>query len=113
MAHVTQRWSANKEATSMKVRELIAILEELEADADVYIMSQPNYPFEHAVRGVAVREDFTESEDDDDDEEGTTKERGGGDRWTARDSELPANDVFILEGEQLRYGSGEAWRARR
>ena len=29
----------------MKVHELIAILQELDADADVYIMSQPNYPY--------------------------------------------------------------------
>jgi hypothetical protein len=90
----------------MKVHELIAILQELEPDADVYIMSQPNYPFEHAVRGVSVREDFSECE------QGETKEAAG-DRWTARASELPGNDVFILEGEQLRYGSREAWRAHR
>lgn len=95
----------------MKVRELIAILEELEGSADVYIMSQPHYPFEHAVRGVAVREDFSESGDDD--EEGTGDRRWTGDRWTARDSELPPSDVFILEGEQLRYGCREAWSARR
>ena len=92
----------------MKVHELIAILQELDADADVYIMSQPNYPFEHAVRGVSVREDFTECDDDEEEEK-----EAAGDRWTARASELPGNDVFILEGEQLRYGSREAWRARR
>lgn len=55
---------------------------------------------------MSVREDFTEC--DDEEEEATA-----GDRWTARASELPGNDVFILEGEQLRYGSREAWRARR
>jgi hypothetical protein len=96
----------------MKVHELIAILQELDADADVYIMSQPNYPFEHAVRGVSVREDFTEC-DDEEEGEGDEEQGAASDRWTARASELPSNDVFILEGEQLRYGSREAWRARR
>jgi hypothetical protein len=97
----------------MKVHELIAILQELDADADVYIMSQPNYPFEHTVRGVSVREDFTECNDDEDEEPGEAEAAGTGDRWTARAADLPASDVFILEGEQLRYGSREAWRARR
>jgi hypothetical protein len=96
----------------MKVHELIAILQELEPDADVYIMSQPNYPFEHAVRGVAVREDFTECDDEEEEDEGDGSAPAG-DRWSARPGDLPASDVFILEGEQLRYGCRDAWRARR
>jgi hypothetical protein len=100
----------------MKVRELIAVLEDLDPEAAVYIMSQPNYPFEHAVSGVALREDFADCDDEDDEEgEGEEEERPAParDRWTARDTDLPSTDVFILEGEQLRYGSREAWSARR
>jgi len=100
----------------MKVRELIAVLEDLDPEAAVYIMSQPNYPFEHAVSGVALREDFTDC-DDEDEEEAEGEEEGrpapARDRWTSRDADLPPSDVFILEGEQLRYGSREAWSARR
>ena len=60
----------------MKVRELIAVLEDLDPEAAVYIMSQPNYPFEHAVSGVALREDFTDCDDEDEEEaEGEEEER--------------------------------------
>jgi len=75
----------------MKVRALIAVLQEMDPNADVFIMSQPQWPFEYAVAGVAVRGDFAE------DDEAT----------------LPSHDVFILEGSQERYGSKEAWAARR
>ena len=116
MAHVTQRTAAERKVIEMKVRELIAVLEDLDPEAAVYIMSQQNYPFEHAVSGVALREDFTDCDDEDDEEaEGEEEERPAParDRWTARDADLPSTDVFILEGEQLRYGSREAWSARR
>jgi hypothetical protein len=116
MAHVTQREARERKVIEMKVRELIAVLEDLDPEAAVYIMSQPNYPFEHAVSGVTVREDFTEcDEEDDEDQEGDEEVRRGsaGDRWTAHDADLPPTDVFILEGAQLRYGSREAWSARR
>jgi hypothetical protein len=116
MAHVTQRTAPERKVIEMKVRELIAVLEDLDPEAAVYIMSQPNYPFEHAVSGVALREDFTDCDDEDDEEaEDEEEERPtpARDRWTARDTDLPSTDVFILEGEQLRYGSREAWSARR
>jgi hypothetical protein len=94
----------------MKVRELIEILEELDPEASVYLMSQQNWPFEVAIHGVTVREEFTESDDEDDDgrEAPAASEH---DRWSARPESLPRNDVFIVEGSQLRYGSKEAWDA--
>jgi len=81
----------------MKVRELIELLEDQDPDAEVFIMSQENWPFENAVAGVAVREEMIEDDDDLNDE--PRYERG-----------TAANDVFIVEGEQLRYGSKAAWR---
>jgi hypothetical protein len=54
-----------------------------------------------------VREDLAEC--DDDGEKGEPPL----DRWTARESDLPGSDVFILEGSQLRYGNRAAWEARR
>ena len=94
----------------MKVRELIEILEELDPEASVYIMSQQNWPFELAIHGVTVREEFTETDDEDGDAEDAPA-RTEGDRWRARPEALPRNDVFIVEGSQLRYGSKDAWDA--
>jgi len=94
----------------MKVRELIEILEELDPEASVYIMSQQNWPFEVAIHGVTVREEFTETDDEDEDAEDEPT-RTEGDLWSAQPEALPRNDVFIVEGSQLRYGSKEAWDA--
>lgn len=86
----------------MKVSELIEILEDLDPNAEVFIMSQENWPFENAVAGVAVREEMLEDDEDLDDEE---REEPHYEKGTA------ANDVFIVEGQQLRYGSKAAWDA--
>ena len=85
----------------MKVKELIDILEEQDPDAEVLIMSQQNWPFENGVYGVTVR-----SEMDGDDEDGENED--GADTTAARDGRA-TNDVFIVEGSQLRYGSKTAW----
>jgi hypothetical protein len=76
----------------MKVHQLIELLEGADPNADVCLMSQPAWPLEYAVAGIAVREDFAED---------------------GEAADLQPNDVFILEGAQLRYGSEAAWRARR
>jgi len=84
----------------MKVRDLIEMLEDQDPDAEVLIMSQENWPFENAIAGVAIREDFVDH--DEDDEPG---DEGRYEKGTA------PNDVFIVEGQQLRYGSKAAWNA--
>jgi hypothetical protein len=81
----------------MKVKELIEILEDMDPEATVLLASQPNWPFEYGLAGVAVRGDF---------------EDGGGDEPTYGLG-TAANDVFIVEGQQLRYGSKAAWSAAR
>jgi hypothetical protein len=60
-------------------------------------MTQQNWPFENAVAGVACREDIVEEEPDEE---------------AATDGAAP-NDVFIVEGSQLRYGSKAAWNVAR
>ena len=90
----------------MKVHELIEILQDMDADADVWLMTQQNYPFEHSIAGVAQRGDW--AEDDETDEPWTDR-----DRWGASESQLPQNDVFIVEGGQVRYGAKAAWDAVR
>lgn len=87
----------------MKVSELIELLEEQDPDAEVLVMSQPNWPFELSLAGVTTREemlraDHDEDGDGDDDDGEPRLERG-----TAK------SDVFLVEGEQLRYGSKTAW----
>ncbi|MGH7296529.1 MAG: hypothetical protein ACRELB_16445 [Polyangiaceae bacterium] len=86
-----------KETATVKVHELIAILQRLDGEAAVLVMCQPHYPFECEVAGVAVRDDFPDDEEDP----------------TEGVPELPGNDVFIVEGSQLRYGEKGAWRAAR
>lgn len=87
----------------MKVSELIELLEEQDPDAEVLVMSQPNWPFELSLAGVTTREEMLRADRDEDgagdyDDEEPRLERG-----TAK------NDVFLVEGEQLRYGSKTAW----
>jgi hypothetical protein len=103
--HTSRNDNAQRRNESMKVQTLIEILQECDADADVYIMGQQGYPFENAVHGVAVRADFVEYDDE--------EEVPAGDRWTAHETKLPRNDVFIVEGSQTRYGNSEAWPAAR
>lgn len=55
-------------------------------------MYQESWPFESAIHGVVAREDF----EPEDEEEG---ERAPG---------LSENDVFIVEGQQERYGNKDA-----
>ena len=85
----------------MKVKDLIELLEDMDPEANVLIASQPNWPFEHSVAGVAVREELG-----DDDDDGDEAERPYADG-------CHGNDVFIVEGPQLRYGSKAAWDAAR
>lgn len=82
----------------MKVQELIDLLEEQDPDAEVLVMTQQNWPFENAVYGVTVRSELTGEDDEDDDEPVASRPEGGA-----------PNDVFIVEGSQLRYGSKTAW----
>ncbi|MFN9813840.1 MAG: hypothetical protein ACK6CU_29865 [Deltaproteobacteria bacterium] len=91
-----------KRSTTMKVSELIELLQDKDPDAEVMIMSQESWPFENAVAGVAVREEFVD--DDDEDCEDDEREEPRYEKGTA------ANDVFLVEGQQLRYGSKAAWR---
>ena len=93
----------------MKVSELIELSEEQDPDAEVLVMSQPNWPFELGLAGVTTREEMlrAERDEDDDDDDDDDKQEPRLERGTAK------NDVFLVEGEQLRYGSKTAWTSRR
>ena len=78
----------------MKVKDLLAILSDLDPEADVLLASQPNYPIEYRLGGVAVRSDFADPDD--------------------LSAGAKSNDVLLLEGSHIRYGSRDAWdRPRR
>ena len=92
----------------MQVSELIEILEGLDPNAAVWIAVQPEYPFEVTLAGVCERRDFADCDDD-----AAEHAPAGSDRWSASESELPANDVLVLAGSQVRYGNKLAWDAAR
>jgi len=104
-----------KEKT-MTVNELLELLQDCDGEAEVRIMSQEGWPFENAISGIAVRGDFPGEECDYDHritephEEGCSA--GAGEDGEYEDG-LAGNDVFIVEGEQERYGSKDAWAVTR
>jgi hypothetical protein len=85
----------------MKVSELIDLLEEMDPDAEVILQEQAGYPMEYALGGVTTRDEVlrAEAEERDDGREDAHGLEGGRAR----------NDVFLVEGEHLRYGSKTAW----
>jgi hypothetical protein len=80
----------------MKVGQLIEILSEMDENAEVLIASQSQWPFEHAIYGVARRAEMRGEDADDEAPEGY-------------EAGTAPSDVFIVEGTQLRYGSKAAW----
>ena len=100
----------------MTVNELLELLRACDGDAEARIMSQEGWPFENAIAGLAVREDFA-GEECDCDHHITEPHDAGCSAAAGEDGEyedgLAANDVFIVEGEQERYGSKDAWAVTR
>jgi len=82
----------------MTVAELIEELEQHDENAEVILVTQENWPFENALRGVTCRNAIHP-----DDEEGN----GGGD-FDGMDNAGP-NDVILVEGGQLRYTTKAWW----
>ena len=90
----------------MTIDQLIARLEdyrdEIGGDAQVRLMTQQNWPFENSIYGLASGaeiNDYQNDEDGDDDD----------------DSDDAAEDsvLFIVEGQQLGYGTKRAWDVAR
>lgn len=85
----------------MNLAELIDRLEEARAefgdDAEVRLMTQEKWPFENAIRGVTSGSEINRACDD----------------WEeAEDGDSDVEDdavVYIVEGDQLGYGSKAAW----
>jgi hypothetical protein len=88
----------------MTIDELIARLEdyrdEIGGDAQVRLMTQQNWPFENSIYGLASGAEINDYDEDDED--------GGDDDDAAEDVVL-----FIVEGQQLGYGTKRAWEVAR
>lgn len=93
----------------MQVRELMAILEDQDPEAEVLLVTQRQWPFEYSLSGVSIR---SEVEEVDDDEDGDDEAEEGAPRERGRDDGAPT-DVLLVEGRQLRYGSETAWNVAR
>jgi hypothetical protein len=87
-----------QEDSEMTVQQLIELLKREDQDAEVMLAQQPSWPFEYSVRGVVARREFDEPEDDE---------------CRGPDDNRRENDVFIVEGSQLRYGHRDAFDAAR
>jgi len=88
----------------MTIDELIARLEdyrdEIGGDAEVRLMTQQNWPFENSIYGLASGAEINDYDEDDED--------GCDDDDAAEDAVL-----FIVEGQQLGYGTKRAWEVAR
>ena len=88
----------------MTIDELIARLEdyrdEIGGDAEVRLMTQQNWPFENSIYGLASGAEINDYDEDDED--------GGDDDDAAEDAVL-----FIVEGQQLGYGTKRALEVAR
>lgn len=80
----------------MKVQELIELLGRCDAEAEVVITGQPNWPIEHTIAGIAMREDCHR-------ESGARRYESG----------TTPRDVLLVEGAWLRYGERAAWGVAR
>ena len=86
----------------MDIDTLIELLkdarEEMGGDAEVRLMTQHNWPFENAVFGVTTGAEINNSDDEDDEEDQNVEND---------------NTIYIVEGQQLCYGSKNAWNVAR
>jgi hypothetical protein len=104
----------------MTVRQLKELLEEFDDDAEVRIMSQPSWPFEYTIQGIATRREILrarEQREVDDNEECYSKEEleEAHKDWDDPEYEPEYNgdgkvtDIFLCEGTQVCYGDKLAW----
>ena len=82
----------------MTISELIERLEEYRdelGDVEVRLMTQSNWPFENGIVGLASGAEINAAIDEDDPED---------------DGDVDDDDlVYIVEGQQLCYGTKRAW----
>jgi hypothetical protein len=91
----------------MTIAELIDLLNEyrdiLGDDAEVRLMTQPAWPFENAILGVASGHEIMCADAENDGEEMDDDD----------DPDAPDPVLYIVEEKQLAYGTKTAWLAAR
>jgi hypothetical protein len=109
----------------MKVYELIELLQEFDPEADVFLGTQPSYPFEHTIAGLVERREFALHEMLQELEYALPEDIRERDVMVAEWENDPdygqdfhgrqqqGNDVLILESQQTCYGNRDAWDAAR
>lgn len=93
----------------MTVQELIDMLQDCDPDAEVRIMMQESWPFECSVFGLTTREELGSDEDECECARHPHEEECPALAEPEYEPGLSGNDVFIVEGQQERYGSKRAW----
>lgn len=83
----------------MKVKDLIKVLDMMNKDSEVLIVTQPAWPFENRLAGICCREDYLGGVDPSDD----------GVSMDERTKEGLTTDVLLCQGAPVRYGNAEAW----
>ena len=88
----------------MTIDELIERLEdyrdEIGGNAEVRLMTQQNWPFENTICGLASGQEINDAAPDDPED--------------ADHDDVEAEAVlYIVEGQQLGYGSARAWQVAR
>lgn len=90
----------------MTVGELIQLLEAYESSHEIRLASQPNWPFEYRLAGVASDEEVQESV-----AQMQSDERGVPFDEALEETEEPRPVVWLVEGSQEAYASKAIWHA--
>lgn len=100
----------------MNVGDLLSLLEGLNEDTEVRIMSQPSWPFEYGISNTVLAseldgftpEDLKRVHEDEDDEAAYNRDIREP-VFVDRSGEA-ADVLYLVEGTQLAYGTKDAWR---
>jgi hypothetical protein len=103
----------------VNIRELRALIEDLDDEVEVRLMTQPNYPFEYSVSGAVTFDqlvDFQINEaqaDPDRDEEEPIElfepASGNDPGYFGRGPYCGSGILYLLEDQQLGYGTSDVW----
>jgi hypothetical protein len=108
----------------MTVRELMELLESADPDTEVRFMAQPSWPFEYSISGTwePSRNRCTLCGKavvlEESDESWVHEEGGSFDHFAEPEDEEQSDDfspegasevIYLVEGEQLGYGTKRAW----
>ena len=80
----------------MTVGELKELLDDYEDHQEVKFMGQPNWPFEFSISHMKSRADINRGKQEEDEDNEIEDDEDN-------------DDLFLVEGEQLCYGSKNAW----